>query len=537
MKLLMKTFLVATTATTLLTHCGKKKSDDDSTTTDNSPSGVTSANALSVAYPTSLAITAFPTTTTASLALSDERSFALDDETTAVKNEKAAKILKGEASSCVPDSLSTEAAEPTDETCYEFDQDMIYGSMDGTTFKGTKDGKNSKGEACLVAFARGKIKRVVGSVDRSLGMIQMMMCQAKKAGTATELSTVGASVDLASAITGADPKAVPTKATVTRLDDVVDGTNTYKSYKSEVSVTRKDGIAMDITLYHVQKDSSNKTYYGVLQLAEQMSDKQNKGEGGSATANGQKRMMSISYGRDVAADGSATIAYELRNGIFNKDLVAKAWGTDKLLDLNAGTNADGSYTGYEANKQNEAVFGISYIAFNGNPDTNAGTFSYWQNPGSTYSENARGMVAKLELSGDLLKGCAFSGAVASSASSGFSIRQALKEGKTLEPKGFYHPFFSGSTGTGSDTVGTYYTKANNQGTAKWYKPEETANGLTFVSSQMSNLITKQCYAQDATSKAYLIDTSVTTSAKGYEFVETEASKSALEPPKQIFKKL
>lgn len=538
MKLFMKTVLVATAATTTLTHCGKKKSDDAATTTtDSSPSGVTSSNALAAAYPTSLAITAFPTSSTTALALADDdQSFALGDATTAEKNEAAAKILKGEAASCVPDSLSAAAAEPTEETCYEFDQDMIYGSMDGgTTFKGTKDGKNSKGEACLVAFARGKIKRVVGSVDRSLGMIQMMMCQAKKAGVATALEKAGDKADLATALASAEAKAVPTKALVTRLDDVVDGANTYKSYKSEVSVTRKDGVAMDITLYHVQKDSENKTYYGVLQLSEQMSDKENKGEGGAATADGKKRMMTISYGRDVAADGTPTIAYELRNGIFHKDLVASAFGTDKLLDLNAGTATDGSYTGFA--QANDAVFGISYIAFNGNPDTNAGTFSYWQNPGSNYSENARGMVAKLESSGGLLKGCAYSGAVASSANAGFSIRQALKLGKTLEPKGFYHPFFSSSTSSGTDTVGTYYSKTQGNSTAKWYKPEDTANGLKFVSDQMSNLITKQCYAQDATTKSYLIDTTATTSAIGYELVETEASKSALEPPKPIFKNL
>jgi hypothetical protein len=539
MKSVLHGLVASIVAVSMISSCGKKKEDEAAapSATDD-PAGVTSTNPLAIAYPTSLSINAFPTANT-TLAMSEMGL----EETTAEKNTVAAKILKGEATSCVPEALKEVKVPESKETCYEFDQDMIYGSLDGgMTFKGTKDGKDSSGEACLVSFARGKVKRVVGAVDRSLGMIQMMMCQAKKAGTATELAAAGDSVDLAEALKAGDAKMVPTTAKVTRLDDVVDGANIYKNFKSEVVVTRRDGVTMEITLFHVAKDTSNKEFYGVLQLAESLSAKEGAAEGADSVT-GKKRMMTISYGRDEDDAATPSIAYELRNGIFDSGVAASAFGTDKLLDFNAGASftgssslpAYGSYAGFTQN--NLAVFGITYIAFAGNPDTNVGTFSYWQNPGSNYTENARGMVAELKLTDGLLNGCAYSGATGYSPSTGFSIRQALKESKTLTPKGFYHPFFSSSTGNGTDTVGTYYTKTQGPSTAKWYRPEATTNGLKFVSDQMANLITKQCYKQDATTKAYLIDTSIITSAKGYDFVETEASKSAIEPPKQIFTKL
>ena len=540
---------------TILTACGQGKptasiNGTDKTVEGTDPSAVSQTNTLAVVYPTSLAITAFPTSSS-STSLADDESFQLADDTTAVKNDRAAKILKGgEGGTCLPDSLKPQGdTDFTDDKCYEFDQDMIYGAKDGKTFLGTKDGKNSKGEACLVGFARAKIRRVVNSVDRSLGMIQMMLCQAKQrqsksTAVAFDLSKVGATIDLTATMANNEAQAVPSVAKITRLDDVVDGDKTYKSFKSEVVVVRQDGVAMSIKLFHVQKDADNKSFYGVLQISEQLQDKDNVGEGGSGAADGKKRMMSVSYGRDTAADGTPTVAYELRNGLFHKDLVAKAYGSDNLLDLNAGGNFSvatsdakyGKYSDFAAD--NLAIFGITYISFSGNPNTNVGTFSYWQNPGSSYTENARGMVAKLEdAGGGLLKGCAYTGAVASDQTLAFSIRKALKEGKSLEPKGFFHPFFNNSTANNTDTIGKFFTKTVNSLASKWYLPENTTNGNKFVTAAAGNLITKQCYTQDATSRMYNIDTSVIKTAKGYEYVETAAATSIAPPPTPIFKGL
>lgn len=522
----------------LILSCGKKKSDDSSSGT--SPEDVTNANPLAGAYPSSLAITVFPTASTTSLT-----ETYLAEATTAAKSEDAAKILKGEVENCLPAALKSDPVQGEDETCYEFDQDMIYGSQNGT--KGTKTGKNSKGEACLPAFARTKTKRVIDSVDRALGTIQMGMCLGKKKGVAKELSAVGDSVDLAESFGSNEGKVTVSKAKITREADA----NGFQNFKIELSVTRKDGIPMDITLYHTKKDDKNTLFSGVLQHKEKLSDTEKKGEGVSLLAGDRYRLMSIQYSRGTnATTGKPEIRYELRNGIFDSSLVAKAFennnsNTLNQLDLNVGadfTATEGSqdygkYTGFTAN--NNAVMGITYIAFGGNPETNEGTFTYAQNPGSNFDENARGMTATLELKDGVLKGCAYSGANGYSVASGYSIRGAIKSQKKIDadvvvfnPRGFYHPFFSGGTGPTTDADGKYYTKTQGPSTAKWYQVEAftatTELPAIFVTEQMSNIITKQCYKQDATSQMYLIDE--TTSAKGYDLKEVEKGKTAIAPP-------
>lgn len=152
MKNRFKLPLIATLAVTGLavtTSCGrKKKSSAAATTTDT-----VAANAAALAYPTSLAISAFPASTSTALTAEVDAT----DGTGASKIEEQAKILRGEAASCVPKVMAQADKDATTNSCYEFDQDMIYGTGPNGTTSGTVDGKDSAKEACLVGFARARL--------------------------------------------------------------------------------------------------------------------------------------------------------------------------------------------------------------------------------------------------------------------------------------------------------------------------------------------------------------------------------------------
>ena len=114
--------------------CGSD-SDDDSA----AASTVTTETALATAYPGGLAISVFPNESGSGLYLQDEKSG--DDgegtKTLAEKKEEADALISGEADSCLPNIFQTERVGQT-VTCYEFDQEMIYGTMHQTL--GTRDG-------------------------------------------------------------------------------------------------------------------------------------------------------------------------------------------------------------------------------------------------------------------------------------------------------------------------------------------------------------------------------------------------------------
>lgn len=493
--------------------CGKKSSDDDAATTVDA----VTANPAALAYPSSLSIQSFPSTTSTSLVDTVDPT----DATGTAKKTEQDKIISGTAESCLPKVMDQKDQDITADTCYEFDQEMIYGTKTPTgktaSTRGTTDGKNSAGEACLVAFARGQVKRIVGQVDRSLALAQMALCQRKKDGE-TAPPAVGVEVDLAPALKKVMVKGTVNSAKMKRLADASDGA---KVFTMSFDTIRPDNTPMVVTFTHSPKNDANTSFTGVFYA--QISELDPSGTKASKT-----RLLSIVYDRS-----DTKMKYSLRTGRFPASLLSSGVGTDGQVDFNVGISASNEYS-------SDTVEGMTAIAFEGNPTTNEGTFSYWQNPGGTYSERARGMLASMtyDTATSTLAGCAVSGAAST------SIRASIKDSKTLEPTGAFHPFFhtetdnspnacGTSTGPTTDSTGDAYSRTCSGGTAetrKWYVPTGlSTNGTTFVTQQQPAFYSKQCFKQNSAG-VFAIDTALTPAAAGFELIATTDTAKKISPP-------
>lgn len=548
-------------------HCGKK-SDDSPAPIRPSPGGTESQ--LAVAYPMGLALSAFPRTV-ASASLTDEA--IPEDKTIPEKVAEAEALVNGEAASCVPESLKKALRQERSVTCYEFDHDMIRTKQVRglqTQIIGTTDGTDGQGEACMVSFARSKVELVVDIVDRTMGMIQMMMCQAKKNDTNVSLpQQVGATLDLKAAVTAAltgdrgySGRATVTAASIERLPDI----EGRPVYRNAINITEPSGIERTIRVVHSPKsDEDNSEFNGTLWTAV-------KGEPAPAPGlvgqTGKTRGLSIVY-RRTQSGGEPRVQYELRSGRFAPDLEPYMFKDSGVLDLNANAKfdvaaSDAKYGRYQRADgslfceqlqaghcpgENDAVDGITYVAFDVNPDTNAGDLAYWQNPGGGYDENARGLVFSLLKNDEsgTLAGCASSGAASTDFTSGLSIRKMLhlrEEGpladaNELKPRGYWHPFLHGGTPTSTEPGFDYTAQRNSpQGdiTLFWAKPllANSARATQFAEDNDGSLTTKQCFKQDDVSGKYEIDTALTPGAAGYLLLDSgvgsEVSEIVKGPP-------
>ncbi len=197
----------------------------------------TLANALAVAYPGSLALSVFPTTST-SLTLEDP---APANDTTGTdrppekKLAEAEKRLKGEGE-CFSAAQQKDGGQNA-ERCYEFDSDMNMqiSPRDQTTIYGTANGKDSAGvQACMATFANKEVNTVISIVDRSLAQVQGIFCVEKKAaakqGRDVRKPTVdGDALDLTDVLTATTPAGAPKflKAEVIATADADTGIITY----------------------------------------------------------------------------------------------------------------------------------------------------------------------------------------------------------------------------------------------------------------------------------------------------------------------
>lgn len=512
-KMILALFATGTAIAIGMMSCGKSSSSDDTAATTTDP---VAANPAALAYPSSLSIQSFPSSTSTSLVDTVDPS----DATGAAKKSEQDKILSGSADSCLPKIMEQKDQDITTDSCYEFDQEMIYGTKTPSgktaTTKGTTNGKNSAGEACLVAFARGQVKRIVGQVDRSLALAQMALCQRKKDGESSQ-PEVGAEVDLAAALKKVMPKGTVNTAKMKRLADASDGA---KVFTMSFDTIRPDNTPMVVTFTHSPKNDTNTSYTGVFYA--QISELDAAGTKATKT-----RLLSIMYERS-----DTKLKYSLRTGRFPTSLITSGVGSDGQVDFNVGVTSN-EYT-------SDSVDSMTAIAFEGNPTTNEGTFSYWQNPGSTYSERARGMLASMtyDAATSTLSGCAVSGAAST------SIRASIKDGKTLEPTGAFHPFFhtetdnspsacAAATGPATDSTGSAYSRSCTGGTAetrKWYVPAGlSTNGTTFVTQQQPAFYSKQCFKQN-TSGVFEIDTAQTTPAAGFDLIATTDTSKKITPP-------
>jgi hypothetical protein len=499
-----KTFIIAGLIVVGAAYgCGKKKS---------SSSG--SSDVLAKVYPDGLSVSVYPQTNSTSLALAEDK-----EQSAKAKNEDAGKRLKGEGE-CFPPALRKEGPSMLEEKCYEFDYDMIYntrvnssGGAD-TYITGTKTGlSNATGstEACMVAFTRGKVKQLSGMVDRTLGMVQMMICQAKKTGVSAPTSD-GESIDFkavmeaAATAAGKDPTHMPVSAAkMTHSGDL------YVT-EIEMKIPAKPGTpagASDpkekIILTHKPTDAAD-TYSGTIVI------RRDKDFDNTAS---KERILTIAYERS-----GDSVKYKMLTASVNTAISANAV-VNGALDLNVSTNASGDYldaSGVVYPAQNDAVSGIMMVAYNMNPSTSAGNFAYWVNPGAGYVEKPRGFVSNVtaDATTGLLSGCSSSGAFSYG-----SIRKSIKDGKTIVADGSHHPFSCQNSGgsclPAGATSAQYYT-GNRDGVAeKNYIPAFADTGAAIVGNWMKEqstpnanatvegIVARQCFSQGADG-VYTLDT-------------------------------
>jgi len=500
-----KIILAGILTTALVYGCGKKKKSSDSS----------GDSELAATYPLGLNIAIYPQTNSTSLSLSEDL-----EQSVKAKNEEAAKRIRGEGD-CFPMALAKAGPQMGEDKCYEFDSEMIYLTQGGSYVNGAKDGKSKKtgsSEACMVSFARGKIRQITGMVDRTLGMVQMMICQARKSGAAGAPSADGQSVDFkaimeaAATAAGKDPAKMPVSAASMTLSGGKYVTEIAMKMPQTPNTPPTDSDPVEkITLTHNPSASDENAYTGTIVI------RRTKDFDQSAS---KERILTINYERS-----NGRVKYKLLTAAINTDISANAV-VDGILDLNVSTNGNGDYVqsnGQVFSNQNSAVSGIMMIGFDMNPDNNEGNFAYWVNPGANYSEKPRGFVANITADDTtgLLAGCSSSGAF-----SGGSIRKSIKEALTIKPDGSYHPFAcnNNSCTLGNDADGSYFEGNRGGQTQNMYVPVMTDSGAAqnWTRDQMTAYVARQCFTQDSTG-VYNIDTTNTPETAGYQLLQSNSA--------------
>ena len=517
---LIRFSLFAIVSSSILIGCGKKKSDDDTPEKVKDP--VVTANALAIGYPEGLSLSAFPKSsagTTLRLEDSSEKGQSLEE-----KRSDAKKVLAGDVKDCFQNSTARDKlALPSGETCYEFDQEMIYGWRDNAnrTF-GTKTGLSSKEgsvEVCMVSFARDEIKEIEKMIDQALDRAQIMACLAKKAGKPA-LEKVGDKIDLKAEINSKRPAggSAPTFDAVTleRIADV-SGKPVFQTKISTSKGAQSDEV---VILHSPNSDSDNSVYSGVISI------KRTGGPagGGGAGPVGEASLvqaLSIEYGKAKDAAGKITLKASVRRARFSANYAT-------LFDANGRVN----FADLPEEASNADVSGIGLVEFDMAQDEGTGTLSYWRNPGGRYTESARGFVFKIEKDdAGLLKGCSVSGAARD-----LSVRKALTDGTTIKPSGWYHPFFYiGASDTNAPDTGFDYGVSGGGSmqnrTGQWSKPSLADQTLaaTYVTVQQGGHVSRQCFKQDGEGN-YAIDTGAGIGGTaGYELIQVTDSKF-ISPP-------
>ena len=333
------------------------------------------------------------------------------------------------------------------------------------------------------------------------------------------------------------------KASISRLSDI----NGQARYRTDIGIVFDNGVSQELHVVHIPSDLSanDSSYDGVLWISEKGGDKDpmqqqqislllNNQQPGQVINNPQPqdRYISIEYSKKKDTNGkNRMIARLLRanlNSLYEDDAFKNG-----VLDLNVGTNTQGDYEDFLQNS-NAAVNAITMVAFNLDLENGSGTTSYWQNPGSNYSENARGMIFELKANEEgLLTGCGNSGAASDGPTNALSIRKSIKESRELTPLGFYHPALSVrqndsecSYSESSDATGEFHRKdcsTRNQA-AQWYKPKIANQVLAekWVKDQTGDIVSRQCVKQNKAG-IYAIDKNIITEDAGFELLESKNS--------------
>ncbi len=477
--------------------CGSKSDATDaaSTVADKVTSTETSAiNALASAYPGTLALSVFPSSSTG-LALGDAAPQADTTGTDRPPEQKIAeaeKRLKGEGE-CFDPGQQKDGGEHQ-ERCYEFDSDMNrqISARDLSTVYGTADGKDGAGvQACMATFANKEVNTVISIVDRSLAQVQGVFCvekkAAEKAGRDVRKPTVdGDALDLTDVLTATTPTGAP------------------KFLKAEVLATADadTGVITYTTSITVQKPNSTQTDAMVLRHTPAQEGLENEEAGvltyvrSGNTQEPKNAVLSLKYKKTIENDVEKMRAELVRAMIATK--------YEPLT-------ADGfvNYAALPVDATNDDVGGSRLVSFDVVPETGAGSISYWNSPGGALQESARGFIFNLTADSEgLLSGCGISGATDQ-----VSIRKSAIDTTgtvKLSPAGFWHPFQEARNGQAGNT-------------ATGQNPAYGTPG-----KDRDNKITQQCVKQDAQG-IYAIDLDKTTDKTfGYDVIA--GSLSSVLPP-------
>lgn len=495
--------LLATTAL-VLNSCGD---EDDANDLVDGVTGVvgeaSSVNGLALAFPHSLAASAFPTSTT-TLALAEERG-----KTVREKIEDTDRVLRGEADECFQPGRFTPFERP-EVTCYEFDNDMNPFNNGPAGEGGTVDGKHTDGEACMVAFAREQVGDAIDELERALEIVKAMICQARKAGADTEPPTEGQEKVYTEVLAEAVGASGPLTITEAKVSGVapVDG---RASFATGVSFTDPKGREVALSLTHTPGATTDEDQGVLTRISTALGPNDQPGPGNNNEEN-MRNVVSIKYS-GTTVDGEPRMRFVIKRA--------------NILNTIEATTDDGdiNYAEIPEGDGNSTSNNFNLTAFDINPETNAGQMSYWRNPGGSYNEAARGFIFDISQKEDgYLKGCGVSGAVLAGTNpgaDGTSIRKFMtQDGLVLEPLKFWHPFLNAQ---GMDPGNTDADRDPR------YNTEDAA--LSPGTDGVGDKVTKQCFTQNAEGTQYEIDTELTTDTRGYSLVN-EADKGVNAPSLQ-----
>lgn len=513
--------LLAVAVGLVATNCSQKDDDSDDVATDTS--------ALNISYPMGLSISIAPQNNSSTMLVANGDQ----EDSVKVKNQEAERLVRGEADSCFPTRLEKADQQPANETCYEFDSEMILVKSGSTTLSGTSSGKANTvtNEACMVTYTRNEVKRITGLVDRTLSMVQMMLCQANKSGAGAPVSD-GGSVDFkgimeaAATAAGKDPSHMPISTAVMTKSGDAFVTEIAMKMPSAPNQPPSDSDATEkIKLTHTPGNADNTEYSGTVAIT------RDRDFGGQT----KQRILTISYVRSAGR-----VKYRLLTASV-ADHIAPNAIKDGILDLNAGTNDSKQYLDPNGAPYNEGMANILAVAFDMDPETNAGTFSYWKNPGGSYTEQTRGFIFEMSANSStgLLSGCASSGAYSAG-----SVRKAIADGvASFGPDRSYHPFGCGDNGTPvandcSETINSPLT----DGDSKYYNPKRQGEFRRMYIPTVANFdandsvarkwafnrgvayVARQCFTQGSDG-VYTIDDNAMTGegTAGFELLDSNSS--------------
>lgn len=466
--------------------------------------GAVETNPIALAYPLGLSLAVFP-------------KDSLGVKSAAAKHQDALTRLKGEAADCKPPILSSPPSVPAP-TCLSGEGSLLYATNPVTV--GTQDGSDGQGEGCLFATARHMTLPNVLLVDKSLGLVEALFCQAMKSGKnqlLNETATRNLKDELTSTLAGV---ATVTSADISRLND----SNGRPRFLANLVLTEADASKLEIHLLHVPAAMDDAdAYEGRLWVRHQMQTE-------TAKSQPLDPHLSLSYSKQKG-DGNPVIAGHLIAAKMIPVIGDQAFNSDGHLNINAGADTKGSYinpaTGKAYAQASEAVADILSFEFNQRLADGHGRMGIWWDHNPEYLTPGQGMIFDVKVENSQVSSCGLLGTTTNSAADALSVRRALIEGKPLDVKGFYHPHlqtedlsgcYLNSDALEADSKGSFYQRICGGTTYKWYQPSGLGSaGDTFFTKKWGGLALRQCVTK--TNDQFVLDSAKIPAAAGYELID------------------